>query len=219
MEQIMDYGKSFTYLFEDEKWISKFLVGVVISLVPIVNFATYGYMLQIVKNVRDSEEHPLPEWDDFGKLFVDGLKFLAGFLVYMAPVILLSFSISIFAIALDAVGASGDAFGVAMTLLTCLIILFSFLPLLLYPALYVQFAKDDQIGDMFKLNDMWNLIKADAGNYIIILLMIFFVLAFIASFGMLLCFVGIFLTAWWAQLASAHMIGQFARPKEKPVTV
>ena len=76
----MDYGKSFTFVFEDEKWISKFAVGVLITLVPILNFATYGYVIQLLKNVRDGEEKPLPEWDDFGKFFVDGLKFLAGYL-------------------------------------------------------------------------------------------------------------------------------------------
>ena len=214
----MDYGKSFTYIFKDDKWIGKFLVGVVISLVPIVNFAGYGYMLQVVKNVRDGEEHPLPDWDDFGKLFVDGLKFMAGFLVYMVPVFLLSFAMIPFAIAIDATGSSGDAFGVAIMLLSCLILLFSFLPLLLYPALYIEYAKDDQIGDMFRLGEMWELFKADSANYIIVLLMIVFVLAFIASLGMLLCFVGIFFTAWWAQLVGAHMIGQLAEPKEKPAT-
>lgn len=215
----MDYGKSFTYIFEDEKWVSKFLVGVLITLVPIVNFATYGYMIQLLKNVRDGEEYPMPEWDEFGKFFVDGLKFLAGFLVYMIPVFLLSFIIMVFAIAMDATGSSGDAFGVAMMLVSCLTMLFVFLPMLLYPALYIQYAKDDQISDMFKFSEMWDLFKADSANYIIVLLMIIFILGFIASFGMLLCFVGIFFTAWWAQLASAHMMGQLAQPKEKPVTI
>ena len=216
---MMDYGKSFTYVFADDKWISKFLVGVVIMLVPIVNFAGYGYMLQIIKNVRDHEELVLPEWDDFGKFFVDGLKFVAGMLVYYIPVILLSFATIPFAIAVESSGSSGDAIGVAMMLVSCLIFVFSFLPMLIYPALFIQFAKEDQIGDMFKFSDMWELIKSDGGNYLIVLLMIFFVLSFIASFGILLCFVGVFLTAWWSQLATAHMIGQLARPKEKPITV
>src|SRR5210317_1391292 len=104
----MDYGKSFTFVFEDEKWISKFAVGVIISLVPIVNFAGYGYMVQLLKNVRDGEENPLPEWDDFGKFFVDGLKFLAGYLIYFIPIILLSFFMIPVAIAADAGGVNDD---------------------------------------------------------------------------------------------------------------
>jgi hypothetical protein len=214
----MDYGKSFTFVFEDEKWISKFAVGVLVTLVPIINFATYGYVLQVLKNVRDGVEKPLPEWDEFGKFFVDGLKFLAGFLVYFVPVILLTFFISIAAIAADAAGADDDVIGMSIMLVSCLTLLFTFVPLLLYPALYIQYAKEDQIGDMFRFGEMWQIFRVDSANYIIIMVMIFFVLATIASFGMLLCFVGVFLTGWWAQLAAAHMIGQLAQPQEKAPT-
>ena len=215
----MDYGKSFTFVFEDEKWISKFAVGVLVTLVPIVNLAGYGYMVQLLKNVRDGQEYPLPEWDDFGKFFLDGLKFLLGFLVYMIPVILLSLIIIPIAFAADSGGAAEDAVAIAMMCISCLVILLSFLPMLLYPALYIQYAKDDKISDMFRLDEMWQLFKANSANYIIVLLMIFFVLAFIASFGLVLCFVGILLTAWWAQLAAAHLMGQLARPQEKAEAV
>ena len=190
-------------------------VGVVVTLVPIVNFASYGYMVQLLKNVRDGQEDPLPEWDDFGKFFVDGLKFLVGYLVYIIPLILLSLFIIPFAIAAESGGVNEDAFAMAIMCISCLVILISFLPLLLYPALYIQYAKDDQISDMFRLSEMWDLFKANSANYIIVLLMIFFVLAFIASFGLVLCFVGILLTAWWAQLAAAHLMGQLAQPQEK----
>lgn len=211
----MDYGKSFTYVFEEDNWISKFLVGVVVSLVPIVNFAGYGYMLQVMKNVRDGVEEPLPEWDDFGKFFVDGLKFLIGYIVYFIPVILISFLMIPLAAVADS-GGSDEIAGLFAVCFTCLIALFSLAPLFLYPALFLQYAKEDEIGDMFKIDEMRQIISRDMGNYIVVLLMVFFVLGFIASFGLLLCFVGIFLTAWWAQLASAHMIGQLAKPTEKP---
>jgi hypothetical protein len=214
----MDYGKSFTYIFEDEKWISKFLVGVVISLVPIVNFAAYGYMIQVLKNVRDGLEEPLPEWDDFGKLFLDGIKFLAGYLVYVIPVIVISIAMIPVAIAADVGGITEDAVVLVMLCLYCIMFLFILVPAFLYPALYIQYARDDQISDMFKFSEMWEMIKADTSNYIIVLLMVYFVLGFIASFGMVICFVGIFFTVWWSQLAAAHMIGQLAQPKEKPAT-
>ena len=81
----MDYGKSFTYLFKDEKWISKFLIGVVVSLIPIVNLAALGYIVELVKNVRDGLKTPLPEWDEFGAFFFSGLKFFLGTLVYALP--------------------------------------------------------------------------------------------------------------------------------------
>jgi len=188
---------------------------VLVTLVPIVNFATYGYMVQLLKNVRDGHEYPLPDWDDFGKFFVDGLKLLAGFLVYMLPMILLSFFAMIVAIAADAGGVDEGGMVTILMLTSCLTILLAFLIVLLYPALYIQYAKEDKIGDMFRFGEMWELFKANSANYIIILLMIFFVLSFIASFGLILCFVGILFTTWWAQLAAAHLMGQLAQPQEK----
>jgi len=35
----MNFGKSFTYMFEDTNWVSKFLIGIVISVVPVLNIA------------------------------------------------------------------------------------------------------------------------------------------------------------------------------------
>jgi hypothetical protein len=97
--------------------------------------------------------------------------------------------------------------------------IFMLVPMFLYPALYIQYAKRDSIGDMFNISEMWDLIGGNLGNYIIVLLMIFFVLGIIASFGLILCFVGIFLTAWWVQLVGAHLVGQLAQPMEKPATL
>lgn len=212
----MDYGKSFTFLFDDEKWISKFLVGVVISLVPIVNLAGYGYMVRLIKNVRDGQEIVLPEWDDFGKYFMDGLKFVAGLLIYLIPVLILSFLTIPLAIGADATGSADAAFGAGLFLISCLIIVFSLLPMLIYPLLFIQLAKEDQFVDMFRFAEMWDFVRADLGNYIIILLFVFFIVSLIASIGIIACFIGVFFTAWWGQLIAAHLFGQFARPKEKP---
>lgn len=212
----MDYGKSFGFVFEDENWISKFLVGVVVTLVPIVNFASYGYMIQLLKNVRDGVERPLPEWDDFGKYFMDGLKSLIGFMAYFIPVFLINLMMIPVAVMADSGGIGQDAVAVVMLGLGCLMFLFILVPMFLYPALYIQYAKNDQIGDMFKLSDIWEIIRSDMGSYIIVLLLIYFVLALIASLGVIICLVGVVLTAWWVQLISAHLMGQLARPKEKP---
>ena len=49
----MDIGLSFSYMFEDKDWIKKILIGGLISLIPIVNFAALGYVVQLVRNTRD----------------------------------------------------------------------------------------------------------------------------------------------------------------------
>ena len=171
----MDYGKSFTYMFEEDNWITKFLIGVVVGTIPIINFAAFGYVLEIVKNVRDGDQQPLPEWDDFGTLFINGLKFLLGTMVYALPAILISFMFVPFAILAEE--APGALVGLGITAVTCLVIFFALLPVLLMPVLMVQFARRDLIGDMFAFGDMWQMIKSDIATYLIILLLLFFVMS------------------------------------------
>jgi hypothetical protein len=85
----MDIGSSFTYMFEDESWIKKILIGGIVSLVPIVNFAALGYVVEVIRNVRDGRPTPLPEWDDFGQYFMNGLWLAIIGLVYSIPFLLL----------------------------------------------------------------------------------------------------------------------------------
>ena len=204
----MDYGKSFTYIFEDENWLTKFLIGIVVGLIPIVQFATYGYVLEVVKNVRDGRDQPLPEWDDFGGLFMNGLKYSLGVLVYALPAIFVSFFTIPFAIIGDEV--PGAIFGLGITAVSCLVIFLSILPVALMPVLMVQYAKEDQISDMFKFSEMWDMIQADYATYLILLLMLFVVLAIIGSVGLIACFIGVIFTAWYAYLVAGHITGQFA---------
>ena len=83
----MDIGKSFSYQFEDKQWISKLGLGAVISLVPILNFAMSGYIVDILRNVENNVAKPLPNWDDLSKKFSDGLILFAAGLIYAAPLL------------------------------------------------------------------------------------------------------------------------------------
>ncbi|MCK4900594.1 MAG: hypothetical protein KAS38_17565, partial [Anaerolineales bacterium] len=62
----MDIGKSFTFSFEDKDWITKYLLGALISAIPILNFAWMGYMIELIVNVADDVPSPLPDWSDLG---------------------------------------------------------------------------------------------------------------------------------------------------------
>ena len=74
----MDIGKSFSFAFEDKQWLSKLGLGAVIAMVPILNFAWSGYMVEIIRNVMKNVQEPLPNWDDIGKKFSEGLDPDAG---------------------------------------------------------------------------------------------------------------------------------------------
>ncbi|NJO81490.1 MAG: DUF4013 domain-containing protein [Blastochloris sp.] len=86
----MNIGKAFSYVFEDERWVTKVLLGGLITLVPILNITTFGYMLKTAHNVAYGNPHPRPEWgEDFGDTFMRGLYALVINFVYFIPYILL----------------------------------------------------------------------------------------------------------------------------------
>ena len=86
----MDIGKAFSYVFEDEQWISKVLLGGVILLIPIVGWiAVSGYMVKVAQNVAQGNPRPLPQWGEFGDHFMRGLYAFVIGLVYLIPVFVL----------------------------------------------------------------------------------------------------------------------------------
>ena len=120
----------------------------------------------------------------------------------------------IFGVALGPASESSDVAGAILGLSSlsfmCLMIVFSLIPTFLMPALMIQYAKEDQIGDMFRFSHMWDMIRARLGEYILILVLIFLIAMFLAPLGLALCVIGVFFTAWWAQLITGHLVGQFA---------
>ncbi|WP_440949890.1 DUF4013 domain-containing protein [Methanosphaerula subterraneus] len=105
----MDYGNMISDAFEYtrealiEKWM-RWVLLTIVTIIPIVNFISMGYMMEIYRGTR-----PAPELENWGTLFVDGLKLFIVTLIYMIPVLVI---IAIFG-GLGVLGmiASGDAGG------------------------------------------------------------------------------------------------------------
>src|SRR5687768_4268485 len=85
----VDIGRAYTFITSDPKWIAKVLIGAAVSLVPILNFALYGYALDVLKRVYQGTDLPLPEWDDFGDYFVRGLLVSIGVFIWQLPLVVL----------------------------------------------------------------------------------------------------------------------------------
>jgi hypothetical protein len=82
-----------TWMFKDPEWKNKFLVGSLLALattfVPLLGLAAlaivYGYALILMRGVIHGEPRQLPRWENFGALFVDGLKAALSALGYVLP--------------------------------------------------------------------------------------------------------------------------------------
>jgi hypothetical protein len=90
----VDIARAFTYVTEDERWQNKVVVTLILGIIPIVNVAVVGYMLDLIRNMIDGMERPLPDWDDLGGQFVDrwvaGLMTILAGILYSVPMIILA---------------------------------------------------------------------------------------------------------------------------------
>ena len=69
----------------------KFLIGGLLSFVPIVNIFAFGYLYRMSRAVRKLGQPVLPAWHDWPGLFIDGLRFTVVWLVFwLLPISLAS---------------------------------------------------------------------------------------------------------------------------------
>ncbi len=170
----MDVTKSITYIFQDKRWFTKLLIGWLVSLVPILNFAFTGYSTETIKNVENKREFPLPEWDDFGKKFVLGFYMWIAGLVYALPILILT-SLFIIPILFTSNGDMGDAAGAIIggsaLVYTCIVGLYGLALTLFLPALNINLARKGTLGSCFALSEIIRIFSRNSGDYLLSWLM------------------------------------------------
>jgi hypothetical protein len=208
----MDIGKAFSYVFEDERWISKVLLGGLFLIIPIVNFAVLGYTLKTAQNVAQGNPRPLPEWGEFGDHFMRGLYWIVIQFVYMLPAILLY---GVFACVLVGVGSAAgergnDGAGAIGALSACLLPLIFIVGIigavLAYSGL-ARFAATNSLSEAFKFPEVIALVRNNLGDWVILLL-VSILAGIVAQLGIIACGVGVLFTAFYAQCVNGHALGQ-----------
>jgi hypothetical protein len=225
----MDIGKGFTYVFEDPNWIMKILIGGIVGLIPIVNFALIGYMLTTMKNVADGQPNPMPEWGDFGNHFMKGLYGVVGALIWFSPMIVLfccMFAITMVG-GMAAGGSSGrngsDAIGgvlgIVVLCFQCVMSLYGLVAGLTFYAPLTRFAmSNNQLSIFWDFRGNLDFVMKNLTNYIIALL-VTMVAGFIAGFGVILCVIGVIFTSFWSNMVGAYLFGQMWRASQGQGTV
>jgi hypothetical protein len=213
----MDIGKSFSFVFQDPKWITKLLIGAVLLLIPIIGWIPVtGYYLTTLKNVSDGKESPLPEWSDFGGFFMKGLYGWIGSIVWYLPAILIACCVGIIGVAGSSVGSAAgrdnsgaitSAVSYLAICLNCLQSLFSFVAGVTLAAPMVRYANTSQLSVFWDIRGNLDFIMKNIGNYLIALL-VGYVASFIALFGIILCVIGVLVTFFWAAMVNAFLFGQ-----------
>lgn len=213
----MDIGRAFTYMFDDEEWVEKLVIGgllVLASIIPIVNFFTglvlVGYTLRVLRRVSRGEELPLPQWDDWGGDWVRGLMVALASLIYALPILILTGFSSV----LGAIGgyeASGRALegmaSVCAAATSCLSALWGLAVAFVFPAALINYANEEEFASFFHFREIFRFIGDNLGDYIVAVLLLI-VARLVASLGVIACVIGAFFTAFWAALVGMHLLGQ-----------
>ena len=79
--------------FPSQKWSKVVILGIIL-IIPIVNFIGAGYLFRILKATLAGIDE-LPDFDEVGELFIDGLKILVVGIVYAIPVVIIGAIVSI----------------------------------------------------------------------------------------------------------------------------
>ncbi|MBR1368172.1 hypothetical protein RJ53_01155 [Methanocalculus chunghsingensis] len=191
----MEYGQmlgdSFEYVKEGlvGKWMKWILLIVSTIIFPLL----YGYLVRVYR-----AKGPAPELEDWGGLFIDGIKLLVINIIYVIPVFIVALIFGVGgALAGTAMGTPNAAMaGGAMIGLLAVMIVFIIIGLIM-PFGWIRFARTESIGEAFNFSAIFEHIgKVGWVEYIIALLILFvvlsviqFVLGIIPVLGWLLMFI------------------------------
>lgn len=186
---------------------TKIIILAVILLIPIVNFIGMGYVLRIIKGTLAGLDD-LPDFDEIGELFIDGLKILVVGIVYAIPIWIIAAIIGFILSMLFGATTSATTYysadatamiGGMIASYAVIIIVALIVGLIEIIGIANMAYYDGDLGAAFRFSDILNYIATIGwGKYIItyvIIALIGMVIMLVAGFvGLLIFFVGIFIT-------------------------
>lgn len=206
----MEFGKAFTFAFEDRDWLKKIGIAGLVMLIPLVGQLTVvGWALEITRRVIQRDSETLPDWSTFGDYLVRGLKMLVISLVYALPIILLSVCANL---PVMFVQDGGDdtmmtLFSLISVCMSCISAIYGIGLAIVLPAALAKFVVTGEIGAAFRFGEVIALVRAAPAAYLLILLGSI-VTGLIAPLGIILCIIGIFFTTALAYAIQGHLWGQ-----------
>ena len=147
-------------IFSDPQFVAKFLVGGLLSFIPVVNILVLGYLYRYAKQVRDRDDLVLPEWRDWQRLIIDGLRFLVILSLFFAIPVALGWLLSwMLVLALGLMGLGVLAYvPLGLTLFVS--------PPLTVGALY-QYQCRRKFEDLARLDVLFGMMKAGLSHMIL----------------------------------------------------
>lgn len=212
-----DFAKAFTFVFEDPQWVSKILIGglfYIAGFLIIGWFFIFGYCARLARNVMAGVAQPLPEWQDLGEYFGEGLRLFAVAFVYYLPLVAIAIVFGVPAAVMGAI-ETGDAealSGLFAGCAVCFVVPFALAVTFFLPAGLLAAIDQRRFGAAFEFGRLWDFITKNVVNYLLAIL-VYLIARFLGGFGIILLCIGVVFTAFWAFLITTHAFAQVYRAR------
>jgi hypothetical protein len=211
-----DFGKPFTYVFDDPQWLQKILIGglfYLASFLLIGWFFILGYVARVVRNVVADVKLPLPEWDDLGGFFNEGVRLVGISLIYSMPILFLMAIMIPASILGDTDNAALQVMGSVAGCVACLFVPLMLVTMLFLPAALLYAIVEQRFGAAFEFARIWDFVRNNIGNYLLAIV-IHIIAQHLGGFGVALLCIGVIFTGFWSFLITAHAFAQVYRLNE-----
>ncbi len=211
----MEFGRAFTFAFQDPDWLKKVGIAALVSLIPVIGGITLmGWGLEITRRVINNDPDPLPGWDNFSSFISKGFQAFVVSLAYALPIILVvmcQYGVSFALIFASSNSDSSTMGGIATVVgvcMTCIVILFAIVAGFFIPAALGNLAATGELGAAFRFNQIFALLRAAPGPYVMEILGVALASMILSPLGILICGVGLLFTTAYTTTLSAHLTGQ-----------
>lgn len=207
----MDLERAFTFIWQDEEWPAKIAIASVLTLTVIGTIPVLGWVAETARRVANQEDQTLPAWDQIGDYTLTGLKYIGITMIWMLPVTLLVILMSVSFIVPAAADNPGPWIAAASVLSMCFLIFFALYSIaagLLAPVLWVPLAEGLSFGKLLNPKHAWKIFRANAGGFVVTILITWISSSVLGFVGSLLCLIGAFPATVISQLVMAHLLGQ-----------
>jgi len=207
----MEFGRAFSFQFQDPDWIKKILLHALIGLIPIVGqFYLMGLGVEIARRVINNDPKLLPDID-FGGILGKGFgSFVIG-LVYAIPLIIFTLPIYLVGPLGALIKLDDNTMGILMVIVSIccggLALLYGIFMAFMMPAALGNYAAKGSIGAGLRFGEVFGLVKAAPVAYLLVVVGAI-IGSFIAPLGGILCGIGSLLTVTYVNTMVGHLTGQ-----------
>jgi len=209
----LDFGRTLGFFFQDPNWVQKILIGSLFTILSFFFIGTIfvaGYIVRLIRRAARGEPYPLPEWDDLGGMFAEGLSAVGAYLIHIVPVVaifLMSFVPLILLGERDGEPPPAALLLFFPLMIVAIVILFAVM--FYFTAAFTRLAVEERFGAALEVQLNVAFLKRNAINFLLAVVA-FMVANFIAQFGILLFCVGILPATFWSQCVAAYALGDVA---------